>query len=256
MEEKSVERLKHEGIGSLSYAPSPPVATSRWNKTTVADTEPGGAAGASVVAGGVETTATALSKAVFYILESPHIRKRLVTEIATVFPDPRQTPPLATLEALPYLGAIVSETLRMTIGISQRTIRTSRHAPVAYKDGWVIPAGAYFSMTTYYTHSDPSIWEAPREFRPERWLGDGTGGKPTARNGESLSRYLMPFGRGPRMCVGMNLARAELFIGLAVLFRRCELELFKTTRRAVEMRADYFIPLPDPRTEGVRVLVR
>ncbi|KAK6082381.1 cytochrome P450 [Seiridium cupressi] len=221
-DEKTVERLKHEG--------------------------------GSIVAGGVETTATALTKACFFILSDANIKTRLLAELRSVFPDPLQTPTLATLESLPYLSAIVNETLRMTIGISSRTIRKSRQAPVAYKDHSVIPAGAYFSMTTYYTHIDPAIWEAPQDFKPERWLGDEIGNKPIARNGEPLSKYLVPFGRGPRMCVGMNLAKAELFIGLAVVFRRCDLELFETSREAVTMKADYFIPLPDVKVKGVRVL--
>lgn len=223
----------------------------------------------SLVGGGVETTATALTKACFWILDNPQIRSRFVAELETVFPDPRVTPPLATLESLPYLGAIINETLRLTIGISSRTIRKSRRGPVNYK-GHLIPAGAYFSMTTYYTHTDPAVWEAPHEFRPERWLPpiveDVEGAAavadsrkpevPRAKNGELLSEYLVPFGRGPRMCLGMNLARAELFITLAVVFRRCDFQLFETTRDAVDMRADYFIPFPDPKIEGVKVVLK
>ncbi|GAW20126.1 hypothetical protein ANO14919_096220 [Xylariales sp. No.14919] len=220
-EEKALERLKHEA--------------------------------ASIVAGGIETTATALAKASFFILDNPQIKAKLAAELATVFPDPCCTPPLATLEALPYLGGVVNEVLRMTIGISSRTIRKSRTGPVPYGDR-MIPDGYYFSMTTYYTHRDAAVWEAPDEFRPERWLQGQ--GRPLAPNGQPLAKYLVPFGRGPRMCLGLNLARAELFIGLAVLFRRCDFELFDTTREAVDMRADYFIPFPSPTTEGVRVLVK
>jgi cytochrome P450 len=146
---------------------------------------------------------------------------------------------------------VVSETLRLTIGVSSRTIRKSHASPVPY-GARLIPAGCYFSMTTYLTHHDPAVWEAPGEFRPERWLG----GAVVAPNGQPLSKYLVTFGRGPRMCLGINLARAELFIGLAVLFRRCDWELFETTREAVDMKADYFVPLPSPGTEGVRVLVK
>lgn len=216
-EEKSVERLKHEG--------------------------------GSIVAGGVETTSTALSKASFYILENPNICAKLRAELESVFPDPHVTPSLAILEALPYLSAIINETLRITIGISSRTARKSRRGPIAFKDV-VIPAGADFSMTTYYTHTDPRIWDNPHEFVPERWLG-----KALAKNGEPLSKYLVAFSKGPRMCLGINLARAELYIGLAVVFRRLKLELFETGRAAVQMKADYFIPFPDPETKGVRVLV-
>ena len=64
------------------------------------------------------------------------------------------------------------------------------------------------------------------------------------------------FSRGPRMCLGMNFANAELYIGLATLFRRVELKLFETHRDAVDMAADYFVPIPQAGTKGVRVVVQ
>ncbi|KAI0197882.1 cytochrome P450 [Astrocystis sublimbata] len=208
---------------------------------------------ASIVAGGVETTSAALSKAIFFILENPRVKDRLIGELESVFPDSRCTPPLAALEALPYLGSIINEVLRITIGISGRTVRKSRDKPVPY-GGQLIPKGYYFSMTTYHTHTDPSIWDAPDEFRPERWLEADR--QPRALNGQPLGKYMVGFGRGPRMCMGMNLARTELFLGLAILFRRCRLELFETTRDDVDMNADYVMPMASPTSKGVRVLVK
>ena len=201
-------------------------------------------------------------------------------ELLPIFPDPTSVPPLSTLESLPYLSGIVNETLRLSLGISSRSIRVSRDRDVAFKDV-VIPKGSYFSMTSYYMHKNPAIWGGDwADFVPERWLVDGetgeaprvvlSGGGNGKGKGEPLSKYLVAFGRGPRMCIGVNLARAELFIVLAILFRRlgcsgggggeekgvARMELFETTREAVEMKADYFIPFPDPKTEGVRVLVK
>ncbi|EOA81213.1 uncharacterized protein SETTUDRAFT_44956 [Exserohilum turcica Et28A] len=148
-EEKAVEGLKHEG--------------------------------GSIVAGGIETTLTALSKAGFYIVEHPAIKAKLRKELESVFPDPRVTPCLVTLEALLYLGAIVNETLRITISISPHTARKSRKVPVVFKD-LVNPSGADFSMTAYYTHMDPRIWDEPHEFLHERWLE-----RVLATTGEPLS---------------------------------------------------------------------
>jgi len=53
----------------------------------------------------------------------------------------------------------------------------------------------------------------------------------------------------------MHLAYAELYIGLAIVFRRLEMKLFETTERDVEMYSDQFVPLPHPDSKGVRVLV-
>lgn len=58
------------------------------------------------------------------------------------------------------------------------------------------------------------------------------------------------------MCLGMNLANAEMYLALAHVFRRLDLELFETKRNAVDMDADYFIPVAKAGTKGVRVLVK
>lgn len=54
----------------------------------------------------------------------------------------------------------------------------------------------------------------------------------------------------------MSLAYAELYIGLATMFRELDFELVGTGRDAVDMAADYFVPLPKAGTKGVRVLVK
>ena len=67
---------------------------------------------------------------------------------------------------------------------------------------------------------------------------------------------MVAFGRGTRSCVGMQLAYAELYIGLSTLFRRFNFELFETDRTAVDLHVDTFVPRPKPGTKGVRVLVK
>lgn len=54
----------------------------------------------------------------------------------------------------------------------------------------------------------------------------------------------------------MNLANAEVYIGLATLFRRVNMELFETQRDAVDMAADYYVQAPKAGTKGVRVLIK
>lgn len=71
-----------------------------------------------------------------------------------------------------------------------------------------------------------------------------------------LSTYIVSFSKGTRSCIGMNLAYAELYIGLATLFRRVNMELFETQRDAVDIAADHFVPVPKAGTKGVRVLIK
>ena len=106
-------------------------------------------------------------------------------------------------------------------------------------------------MTSYLQHRDLTLVPEPDAFRPERWLHGNGGG---ARK-HPLAKYVVPFGKGPRQCLGMNLAMAELNLVLAHIFRRVDMELFQTRRDAVDLAADYFIPIPKKGTEGVRVIV-
>ena len=101
-------------------------------------------------------------------------------------------------------------------------------------------------------HSD--VFADSQTFNPDRWLNN----KPVAGSDSQkpLSRYLVPFGKGTRNCLGHNLAWAELYIGLAHVFRRVDFELFETGRESVVMAREFFVPQPAPETKGVRVLVK
>ena len=118
-------------------------------------------------------------------------------------------------------------------------------------------------MTSYIQHRNPAIFPSPSTFDPSRWLPSQPGGQQQQQQhtviapatGKPLTRYLVPFGRGPRACLGQNFAMAELFLDLGIVFRRCDFELFETGEREVKMAANYFAPFPEPGTKGVRVRV-
>jgi cytochrome P450 len=112
-------------------------------------------------------------------------------------------------------------------------------------------------MSIYHLHHNEIIFPSSHTFDPTRWLADPiTGRPPLGPDGEKLlTRYLNPFSRGTRQCLGMHLAYAELYICLASLVRRCRLELYETSERDVRMWSEHFMPLPHPESKGVRVLV-
>ena len=87
-------------------------------------------------------------------------------------------------------------------------------------------------MSAYFVLRNPEIFIDPAEFQPDRWLG------PDAR---TLEPYFVPFSRGPRSCVGQNLAWAELHTLLASIIRRFpNLTLYDTTPDDVMIIHDYF----------------
>jgi len=64
------------------------------------------------------------------------------------------------------------------------------------------------------------------------------------------------FGKGPRQCLGINLAHAELYMGIASLFRRFNLELYETDKSDLVLKHDFFLPAPKSESKGVRVVVK
>jgi cytochrome P450 len=100
-------------------------------------------------------------------------------------------------------------------------------------------------------HTNAEVFPEPLVFRPERWLGNPKG--PNGR--QPLTNYLTTFGAGSRICVAMHLAYMELFVGLAVLWRRHELQLFETDVSDVEFALDMVASMPHRGSRGVRVTV-
>ncbi|KAI8283967.1 Sphingolipid C9-methyltransferase 2 [Colletotrichum sp. SAR11_57] len=180
----------------------------------------------SLIGAGLETTAWTLALGSFYILHDPEVYAKLQSELTSAIPDATQIPPWATLETLPYLTAIVKETLRMGMGVIERLVRINRNPanPWVYK-GTVIPANVAFSMDQYHMLMNERVFPDSTAFRPERWLGD-----PRGPDGiHPLTHYMTVFGRGTRMCLGLNPAYSELYIGFATLIRRHKLRLVDTS---------------------------
>ncbi|KAJ0159022.1 Trichodiene oxygenase [Colletotrichum tanaceti] len=225
--------------------------------------------GQILVQGGTLTTSWTLSLAVFHLLNRPSTLRRLRDELFAAIPDRDAIMPLAELENLPYLRGVVKEALRLGFGTSSRLARVCPDETLSYHDKGRgrtlrLPPGTVIGMSTYKTQTDPEIYHDPFGFHPERWIEDG----------EQLEKYLTVFCGGTRVCLGMALAQAELYLMLAKLFRRWGgggvvggsakgdgrpgdvgvLRIFDTTVRDCEMAADYFIPIPYKDSAGIRIV--
>ncbi|KAI1140807.1 cytochrome P450 [Hypoxylon sp. FL0543] len=217
-----------------------------------------------VVMAGTITTAATLELITFWLLSQPETLQKLKEELRTVMPsvDDVGKVPLATLEALPYLTAVIKEGLRLSYGLSTRAQRIDPDNPILFADKatgreYAIPPKTSVSIMSVQVHTDESIFPDNKKFIAERWLGD---------EGRKLDRYLTSFGKGSRSCVGVNLAYGELYLTLAYMWRLWGstggatlsddvgvLGLFGTGLRDVEMEADYFVPTPQKGSQGIRV---
>lgn len=209
----------------------------------------------ALVGAGVETTRWCLMAGTTHILSNPDVEACLVAELVEAMPDPSRILTWAELEQLPYLNACVQESLRLAIGVTQRLPRVNWHGAWQYGD-WVIPPGTPVSMDSWHMHMNPTIFPEPARFKPQRWLDPEA--KLANVNGRKkpLSNYLVSFSRGTRMCIGLHIAQAEIFVGLATIFRRHKLELFETDLSDVTPTRDMMVPHPPLASKGVKVRVK
>lgn len=138
-----------------------------------------------------------------------------------------------------------------------RQARISPDSPTLYKDKYVLPPGTLYSMSPLTTHmTAPEYAPDPYAFRPQRWIDN-----------PKIGRAFLGFGRGSRNCVGMNLARKEMAMILATLFRKYGLDRGQTDRptvglydterkRDIDPTRDYIIPVPEEGSQGLRVVFR
>lgn len=204
--------------------------------------------GQTMIAAGQETSSFFLRQATYFILANPDVHAKLLAELKQAIPNSSAIPPLARLEELPYLRAVVNESHRFSHGVVGRLERVSPHKPLQYKD-WVIPAGTPVAMTSLLQHRDPEKFPNPEKFDPDRWLKKSD-------DGERLEQYLVSFSRGTRQCMGINLATAEIYLTLAYIFRRFDMKLYETTARDAEIAHDFFIPHGHADSKGVRVVFK
>ncbi|KAL4938902.1 hypothetical protein BDV06DRAFT_214721 [Aspergillus oleicola] len=199
-----------------------------------------------LVTAGSGTTAIVLRNTTYHIAANESIRQKLQTELCTAIPDASAPLSLAHLEQLPYLLAVVNEGLRLCAPVTHRLTRQFPDRTLTCNN-YTIPAGCSVSVTLPLILENESIFPEPRAFRPDRWIGQE----------KHLEKYLIPFSRGPRACLGLNLARAEIVLILAAVFRDFTFDVSAVVReRDVDTTRDLILAQTAPDSPGLLVKVR
>lgn len=161
---------------------------------------------------GHDTTVVATSNAVFHLAQHPEVAAKARAEQDAM--DTRAYT-LESLRAMPYLEAIIKESMRLIppIGGSFRVMTRDEEY-----GGFTIPEGWRIAIGPRSVHHDPELYPQPDRFRPERWLD-------AAENDARPPFSWIPFGGGPRTCLGMHFAMLEMHMVLAMLLRGHEWEL-------------------------------
>jgi cytochrome P450 len=176
-----------------------------------------------LVAGQDDITA-ALSWCWCLLAQHPEVEARFRAELETVLAG--QTPVYADLARLPYTEMIIKETMRMDPPTWSLVPR--RAAKTVELGGYRIPRGAWVFVSPYATHHDPRFYPDPDRFDPERFSPE--------RQAAIPQFAYIPFGGGPRMCIGNHFTFTLLAMALAVIAQR-----FRIT-----LRDDPATIVPDP----------
>ena len=159
---------------------------------------------------GHETVAATLTWWAWCMAANPLAQQAARLEVEAVLQA--QAPVVGRLPALVFLNATLQETLRMYPAAP--VLLTRRTTKDVTLGGWQFPAKTMFTVPVQLMQHDPRWFPEPHVFRPERFLA---GAPPFPRGA------FMPFGAGPRVCLGQHLAMAEMTVIAAMLLQRFEL---------------------------------
>jgi cytochrome P450 len=166
---------------------------------------------ATLLTAGHETTTLVLAWVLYLISTRPEVVEQITAELR--FLNGR-APVYEDLSRLRYLRMVAEEAMRLypPVWVLSRT---------AVSDdvigGFKIPAGSEILIFPYVTHRHPRWWKDAEKFCPERFLPQNSASRPRGA-------YL-PFGAGPRTCVGLNFAMTEILVVLGLLLQRFRVEL-------------------------------
>jgi cytochrome P450 len=184
------------------------------------DTETGGGMTAqevrdqvvTIFMAGHETTAQALAWTWYLLSQHPAAEAKLHAELASVLEG--RTPRHEDVANLPYARMVLEEAMRL-----YPPAHTLGRQPIAADEvsGHRIPAGSTVLIVPWMLHRKPSLWERPDRFEPERFSPERAAARPRFT-------YL-PFGAGPRICIGAAFAMEEGILILATIAQRYRLRL-------------------------------
>ncbi|KAF2119808.1 cytochrome P450 [Lophiotrema nucula] len=169
------------------------------------------------ISAGTDTTATALTGWTYFVCTHRGVHDRLKQDVRSAL-NSREDIKWEKVKALRYLEATLNEALRLfpPSPASQQRVVPRGGATI---DGYYLPTGTTVAVSPWSATHSRLNFDEPDDFRPERWLEDEkqfSGDRPSAS---------VPFGNGPRMCIGRNLASMEMLLIAAHLLWHFDIEL-------------------------------
>lgn len=175
---------------------------------------------------GYETSSNTLSFILYHLALNPDVQDKLRTEIKEAVESNAKRKSLYELaQNMEYLDCVIKESQRLCPAAAQ----VNRECCENYDlNGIHIPAGTEIMIPIYVLHHDPDAWQNPENFDPERFLGP-------AKDARHAFQFL-PFGAGPRNCIGMRFALMEVKVALVRILMKFKFMASPETQVPLEIR--------------------
>ncbi|PSR91551.1 Flavonoid 3',5'-hydroxylase [Actinidia chinensis var. chinensis] len=162
-----------------------------------------------IVVGGTDTSATMVEWAMAEIMHNPEVMKKVQEELSDVV-GTNNIVEESHVPKLHYLNALLKETFRLHPALPLLVPKRPDQSCIV--GGYTIPKDTRVFLNVWAIHKDPEVWDSPSEFKPERFLGEGS---KCDYNGNNF--HYLPFGSGRRICAGLPLAEKMVIHLLASL---------------------------------------
>ncbi|KAL1305006.1 hypothetical protein AAFC00_003908 [Neodothiora populina] len=195
---------------------------------------------------GIDTTADSLMFLIWVLSlpENEMVQQKLSREVRNVSPDSpsHDFPSVRSAAQLPYLDAVIKETLRLYSPLPASEPRCMPNQATVI-DGYSIPAGTIVCASAYSINRNDNVYEDPLEFDPDRWLDE---------KGQMTAKSSFAFSAGGRMCIGMHLATAEMTTLVTAIYRNYTTHIapgFEGKSPAITSRFELFFDESMPHIE-------
>lgn len=182
------------------------------------------------IAAGHNTTATTLSYVYFSLARNPEVQDKLIEELRQfnggiyLTPDDYNSQIYSEVENLPYLNAVIDETLRVYSAIPGQEPRVAPKGGMIWRGSketpeCLIPQGTVITIQPWSIHRNKDVFIDPDHWNPDRWITDDKAKL------KVMHKNLIPFSAGARMCIGKNLALCEIKMNISNMMSRYRVKL-------------------------------
>ncbi|CAK1541467.1 unnamed protein product [Leptosia nina] len=182
---------------------------------------------------GFETSATTLSFLLYELAKNPDKQKLAVEEVDNYLKKNNKLFYECVSET-PYLEACMNETMRLypVLGVITREVVEDYTLPTAL----TINKGSRVHVAVHHLHHHPELFPDPEVFRPERFLGE--------EKAKIVPFSFLPFGEGPRICIGIRFAKMQATAGLITILKKYEVRLADDTPMQLEIEPRVIVTQP------------